>query len=806
MKVSTKWLNEYVKVDDLKPEELGEKIERTAVEVDGVSRRADGQKKIVVGHILECVPHPNSDHLHICQVDVGDEEPYQIVCGAPNVAAGQNVIVALPNSWIAGHIKIKKSKMRGELSMGMICGLQEIGFPDAVVPKEFADGIYVLPEDAVPGEPVWDYLGMDESIIDVDITPNRGDMLSMRGVAHEVAAIYDREVSLPHPTVKEDVSSKIEDLLSLEDADQELVAPYKLRMVKDVTIKPSPMWMQKRLWNAGIRPINNVVDVTNYILMDYGQPLHAFYYDKFDSKKLTVRLANEGEKLTTLDGEERELKATDLVIADGDRAIALAGVMGGEDTEVSDKTQTVVLEAAIFNSLKIRKTARRENLHSEASQRFERGINVATVQEALDAAAQMIAEFGDGQVVSGILEINHVDPENVDVEIMPERINKVLGTDLTDEAIVGIFEQLGFGVAKDETGTLTVSVPPRRWDIAIQADLIEEVARIYGYDNIPTTLPTMPLTEGHYTKAQKIIRDARAILESAGLSQAISYGLTTELKAKRFMLDEAEMTQLDFPMSSDHTTLRMNLISGLLDDVAYNQARKVNDVALYEQGRVFLREKDAERPNDIEHIAGALTGLFHEATWHDAKRPVDFYLTKGIVEYLMSSLGITDGIRYEATAEYEEMHSGRTAKIYVNDELVGLIGEVHPGLAKELKIKPTYVFELDLQKLIDLPKNAETYIPVSKYPEVTRDIALLVPNEITNDQIVESIKQNGGRFLADIKLFDLYQGEKIDDGFKSLAYTLVYRNSEGTLSDDEINQAFDKVVKKLQEELEVTVR
>ena len=272
------------------------------------------------------------------------------------------------------------------------------------------------------------------------------------------------------------------------------------------------------------------------------------------------------------------------------------------------------------------------------------------------------------------------------------------------------------------------------------------------------------------------------------------------------MLDEAEMTQLDFPMSSDHTTLRMNLISGLLDDVAYNQARKVNDVALYEQGRVFLREKDAERPNDIEHIAGALTGLFHEATWHDAKKPVDFYLTKGIVEYLMSSLGITDGIRYEATAEYEEMHPGRTAKIYVNDELIGLIGEVHPSLAKELKIKPTYVFELDLQKLIDLPKNAETYVPVSKYPEVTRDIALLVPNEITNDQIVESIKQNGGRFLADIKLFDLYQGEKIDDGFKSLAYTLVYRNSEGTLSDDEINQAFDKVVKKLQEELEVTVR
>lgn len=806
MKVSTKWLNEYVKVDDLDPESLGEKIERTAVEVDGVSRRETGQKKIVVGHVLECIPHPNSDHLHICQVDVGETEPYQIVCGAPNVAAGQNVIVAMPNSWIANHIKIKKSKMRSEISMGMICGLQEIGFPDSVVPKEFADGIYVLPSDAVPGESVFPYLGMDESIIDVDITPNRGDMLSMRGVAHEVAAIYNRDVKLSHPEFKESNTEKISNLLTLKAADQESVAPYKVRVVQNVKVQPSPMWLQKRLWNAGIRPVNNVVDATNYVLLDYGQPMHAYDYDKLPNHEIEVRKADKHEKITTLDDEERNLQSNDLVIASGNQPIALAGIMGGKATEVSENSTNIVLEAAVFNSSLIRKTARRENLHSEASQRFERGINISTVQEALDSAASLIAELGNGEIVSGTLTLNEVQPEDTIVEIDTHRINQVLGTDLSDEEVISIFERLGFDVEKDETGTLSVAVPPRRWDISIQADLIEEIARIYGYDNIPTTLPTMELTEGKYTKAQKIIRDARSILETAGLSQAISYGLTTEVKAKRFMLDEAEMTQLDFPMSSDHTTLRMNLISGLLDDIAYNQARKVNDIALYEQGRVFLGHEGQERPDDVEHIAGALSGLFHTATWHDGKQKVDFYLTKGIVEYLLHTLGITSSIRYEATAEYEELHPGRTAKIYVNDQLIGLIGEVHPSLAKELKIQPTYVFEIDLQKVIDMPKNQEIYTPVSKYPEVTRDIALLVPNEITNEQILNSILTNGGKYLVDVRLFDLYQGDNIDEGFKSLAYTLVYRNNDGTLNDEEINKAYEKVVNKLQEELEVTVR
>nr|WP_321316044.1 phenylalanine--tRNA ligase subunit beta [uncultured Ligilactobacillus sp.] len=806
MKVSTKWLNEYVKVDDIKPVDLGEKIERTAVEVDDVSRREDGQKKIVVGHILECVPHPNSDHLHICQVDVGEEEPYQIVCGAPNVKKGQNVIVALPNSWIAGHVKIKKGKMRGEISMGMICGLQEIGFPDKIVPEEFSDGIYVLPETAIPGDSIFDYLGMNEDVIDIDITPNRGDMLSMRGVAYEVAAIYNRNVKFPTPQVQEDADLHIEDYLTLDATSNDLVSPYKVRMVKNVKVKPSPLWLQRRLWNAGIKPVNNVVDVTNYVLMDYGQPIEAYDFDKLKDKEIKIRYASNGEKLTTINEDKIELKESDVVVTVNDEPISLAGIIGGQETSVTEMTQNVVLCAAKYNPSLVRKTARRENIHSESSQRFERGINIQTIQEAIDYAVMLVSDLCEGDIISDTLEINQEQEKNVNIEITSERINKVLGTSLCDEEIIDIFERLGFKTSKDELGTLIVNVPSRRWDIQIPADLIEEVARIYGYDNIPTTLPIMPLTEGHYTKSQKIIRSARKLLESSGLTQAISYGLTTETKAKRFVLAESETTQLDFPMSSDHTTLRMNLISGLLDDVAYNQARKVNNVALYEQGRVFIRNKDQERPEDIEYIAGALSGLFHEATWHDDKKVVDFYLVKGIVQHLLNSLGITQNISYIATDEFEEMHPGRTAKIFINNEFIGLIGEVHPNLLKELKIKTTYIFELDLQKIIELPKDNEIYIPISKYPEIKRDMALLVPNNITNEQIVKTIKKNGGQYLVDVKLFDLYQGKNIDDGFKSLAYTLVYSDNSGTLNDEKVNDAFNKVTDKLKEELNIKVR
>lgn len=804
MKVSKQWLNDYVAVDDLDAAALANKIELSTVEIDDVTRLEEGQKKIVVGHVNSLVPHPNSDHLKVCQVEVGADEPYQIVCGAPNIQSGQNVIVALPSSWIAGHNKIKKSKMRGEVSMGMICSLQEIGFSDSVVPKKYADGIYVLPADAVPGESIFPYLGMDEDILDVDITPNRADLLSMRGVAHEIAALYNRKVTLPQPELVEAADTQISDYLAAK-APKDLAPTYLMRIIKDVTVADSPLWLQKRLWNAGVRPVNNVVDVTNYILMDYGQPLHSFDYDKLATKEIVVRLANEGEELTTLDGEKRVLSASDIVITNGEKPVALAGTMGGANTQIDDASQTVALEAAVFDGHRIRKTARKEKLHSEASTRFERGINVATVRAALDDAAQMIANLGGGQVVSGVAGQELADQSAKEVEVSLDKINHVLGTSLQATEVSQIFTQLGF-TATEEAGKFTVQVPVRRWDIDIDADLIEEVARLYGYDKLPATLPAGQATPGQYTAKQKAIRDTRKLLESAGLDQAISYSLTTPQKAQRFAMEPAAQTDLDFPMSSDHTTLRMNLLSGLLDDLSYNSARKVSDVALYEQGRVFFRDEDNDRPREVEHVAGALTGLFHEVTWHDGKRPVDFYLTKGIVTFLLSSLGITTGLRFEATAQHEEMHPGRTADIYLNDELLGFIGEIHPSLAKEYKLKRTYVFELDLSKVIAAPKNEVVYQEISKYPTITRDIALAVPAEITNQQILNSVWANSGKHLVDVRLFDYYQGEHLAQGFKSLAYTLVYQDKDATLKDDEVTAEFEKVVTALQTELEVTVR
>ena len=803
MKVSTKWLNEYVPVADLEPLALAEKIERTAVEVASTGKLEDGLKKIVVGYTLDVKDHPNSDHLHICQVDIGEEEPSQIVCGAPNIKAGQKVIVALPNSRIAGNVKIKRGKMRGEVSEGMICALQELGFSESVVPKEFADGIYVLPEDAKPGEPVFGYLGMDETVIDLDITPNRGDLLSMRGAAHEIAAIYDREVTLPVPNVIESATDEIADHVTVS-APEELAKPYMMRVIKDVKVKESPMWLQTRLWNAGIRPLNNIVDVTNYILLDYGQPLHAFDLDKLGSKQVVVRLAKEGEVLVTLDGEERKLRSNDIVITANDVPVALAGTMGGLETEISDETTTVALEAAVFDGHRIRKTSRRENLHSEASMRFERGVDVAAVREALDAAAAMIAELGEGQVVKGVASVNEPETTPAKIKTSASHINKVLGTELTVEQIQAIFDRLGFEttVAADE---LTVYVPTRRWDIAIEADLVEEVARIYGYDNLPTTLPAGQTTPGSYTPAQKLIRQARQTLEATGLDQAISYGLTTEEKAKRFALEEALPTNLDFPMSSEHTTVRMNLISGLLDDLAYNAARKVNDVALYEQGRVFFRDEDQTRPREVEHIAGAVTGLVSDANWNTTKQEVDFFYLKGIVANLLHELGVTNE-SYQAVA-MPDMHPGRTAAIYAGETYLGFIGEVHPNTAKEYKLKQrVYVFELDLQKVIELPKAAKLYTPVSKYPSITRDIALAVSTEVTNQQIEDCIRKNGGAFLKDIKLFDVYQGEHIMAGFKSLAYTLVYSDPNATLQDEAVTKAFEKVQAKLVEEFEADIR
>ncbi|MFD0896191.1 phenylalanine--tRNA ligase subunit beta [Loigolactobacillus binensis] len=804
MKISYNWLKEYVDLN-MSAEELANKVTLTGIEVDSVIHPAAGLKKIVVGYVEATKPHPDSDHLQLCQVQISADETVQIVCGAPNVAAGQKVIVALPGSRIANNEKIKKGKLRGEISNGMICALQEIGFSDDVTPQAYADGIYVLPATAEVGQPVYGYLGMDDAILDLEITPNRADALSMRGVAHEVAAIYGEQVHFPAVKLAE-ATKPASTVLQVKVDDVQDAPSYNLRVIENVTIKPSPLWLQRRLWNAGVRPINNVVDITNLIMIDHGQPLHAFDYDQIGGQTIEVRRAQAGEKLTTLDGNDHDLTPDDIVIANDTTALNLAGVMGGLGSEITNKTTTVILEAAVFEPTHIRKTAQRFNLRSEASSRFEKGVNRTDVLTALDHAASLIADLADATVLAGRLAPTAITPENVTVTVSTKRINQVLGTTITTAEVKAIFERLGFGVT-EAAGVFTVSVPPRRWDIAIEADLIEEVARLYGYDRLPETLTASASTPGLLTPRQKLIRRLASNLEANGLSQALSYALTTADKAAAFKLKASQPTSVDWPMTVDHATLRMNLISGLLDDLAYNAARKQQNVALYEQGRVFLKQHATTvRPHELEYLAGAITGDWQLGAWNQPAQPIDFYQLKGIVVSVLAEFHLTTAPEFVATARHQDMHPGRTADILVGNQIVGFLGQIHPRIGKQYRLPATYVFQLDLEQLLALEAQLVVYTPVARYPAITRDVALVVDETVTNAALEATILAHGGAYLTDVHLFDLYAGRHIDAGKKSLAYTLTYQNPAATLTDAEVTTAFDKVIAVLETEHGATIR
>ena len=796
MLVSYKWLKELVDVTVLS-EELAEKMSTTGIEVEGVSSPADGLSKIVVGEVVSCEEVPET-HLHVCQVNVGEEALRQIVCGAPNVRAGIKVMVALPGARIADNYKIKKGKIRGLESLGMICSLGELGISDSVVPKEFSDGIQILPEEAVPGDSVFPYLDLDDEIIELSITPNRADALSMRGVAYEVAAIYDKSVHFKDFPLLETQEQAGEQLSVAIETDK---APfYAARILENVTIAPSPQWLQNLLMNAGIRPINNVVDVTNYILLYFGQPMHAFDLDTFEGNQIVVREACAGEKLVTLDDEERELEMSDLVIAVADKPVALAGVMGGAATEISSQSGRVVLEAAVFDGTSIRKTSGRLNLRSESSSRFEKGINLATVTEALDAAASMIADLAGATVQAGIVSAGQVDTSDVEIVSTLSDVNRVLGTELTYTDIEDVFRRLGFGLTGDAE-KFTVSVPRRRWDIHIEADLYEEIARIYGYDKLPATLPKGDGTAGQLTETQKLRRKVRTVAEGAGLTEVITYALTTPEKAVQFSTNPSNLTELMWPMTVDRSVLRQNMVAGILDTVAYNVARKNKDLALYEIGKVFEQtgNPQEELPTEINSFAFALTGLVTEKDFQTPAVPVDFFYAKGILEALFDRLGLK--VEYTATQALAGMHPGRTATISLDGQVVGFVGQVHPVTAKDYNIPETYVAEINLTAIEQVMQPAKLFVEITKFPAVTRDIALLLKAEISHKEVVAAIEAAGMKRLTDIKLFDVFSGEKLGLGMKSMAYTLTFQNPEDTLEDEEVARYMEKI----QKSLEVTI-
>ncbi|KKF56194.1 phenylalanyl-tRNA synthase subunit beta [Streptococcus uberis 6780] len=801
MLVSYKWLKELVAID-VPSAELAEKMSTTGIEVEGVEIPAEGLSKLVVGHVLSCEGVPET-HLHLCQVDTGDDEPRQIVCGAPNVRAGIKVIVAIPGARIADNYKIKKGKIRGMESLGMICSLQELGLPDAIIPKEFSEGIQILPDNAIPGDSIFSYLDLDDEIIELSITPNRADALSMRGVAHEVAAIYGKELKFP-VKIPQESSKATSDLISVA-IESDKVLTYASRVVENVTVQASPQWLQNRLMNAGIRPINNVVDVTNYVLLYFGQPMHAFDFNKFESGDILARQARNGEKIVTLDGEERDLIDQDIVITVNDKPVALAGVMGGKATEIDSHSKTVVLEAAVFDGKAIRKTSGRLNLRSESSSRFEKGVNYDTVIEALDFAAAMLEELAGGQVLAGYLQAGQVPTEPVQVLTTLDYVNVRLGTNLAYSDIEDVFAKLGFGLAGDAQA-FTVSVPRRRWDISIQADLVEEIARIYGYDKLPTTLPEAGGTAGELTASQLLRRRVRAIAEGAGLTEIISYALTTPEKAQAFAIESSHLTELMWPMTIERSALRQNIVSGMLDTIAYNVARKQKNLAIYEIGKVFEQNADpkVDLPNERDTFAFALTGLVAEKDFQTQATAVDFYYAKGILESLFSKLNLK--VTFVAEKDMASMHPGRTARILLGEETIGFLGQVHPHVANDYDIPETYVAELNLQAIEANMASTQIFTEISKQPAVSRDIALLVDDQLSHQDIVTIIEGLGLKYLESIKLFDVYAGANIEPGKKSMAYSLTFQNPQESLRDEEVAKYMNKISEALLEKANAQVR
>lgn len=783
MLISNEWLKEYVTIDD-SVSDLAERITRTGIEVDDLIDYTKDIKNLVVGFVKSKEKHPDADKLNVCQVDIGEDEPVQIVCGAPNVDAGQYVIVAKVGGRLPGGIKIKRAKLRGERSEGMICSLQEIGISSNYIPKSFESGIYVFSESQVPGTDALQALYLDDQVMEFDLTPNRADALSMIGTAYEVAALYNTKMTKPETTSNElELSANDELTVTIENEDK--VPYYSARVVHDVTIEPSPIWMQARLIKAGILPINNVVDISNYVLLEYGQPLHMFDQDAIGSQQIVVRQANEGEKMTTLDDTERELLTSDIVITNGQTPIALAGVMGGDFSEVKEQTSNIVIEGAIFDPVSIRHTSRRLNLRSESSSRFEKGIATEFVDEAVDRACYLLQTYANGKVLKDRVSSGELGAFITPIDITADKINRTIGFDLSQNDIVTIFNQLGFDTEINDD-VITVLVPSRRKDITIKEDLIEEVARIYGYDDIPSTLPVFDkVTSGQLTDRQYKTRMVKEVLEGAGLDQAITYSLVSKEDATAFSMQQRQTIDLLMPMSEAHASLRQSLLPHLIEAASYNVARKNKDVKLFEIGNVFFANGEGELPDQVEYLSGILTGDYVVNQWQGKKETVDFYLAKGVVDRVSEKLNLEFSYR---RADIDGLHPGRTAEILLENKVVGFIGELHPTLAADNDLKRTYVFELNFDALMAVSVGYINYQPIPRFPGMSRDIALEVDQNIPAADLLSTIHAHGGNILKDTLVFDVYQGEHLEKGKKSIAIRLNYLDTEETLTDERVSK------------------
>lgn len=782
MRVSDKWLKELVSVED-DVNTIADKMLTIGNEYASIEKLCPATD-LVVGRVVSKHPHPDSDHLNVCEVDLGDKV-YQIVCGAPNVEANQKVIVAKIGAKLPGG-EIKKSVIRGIESNGMICSIAELGLESKYVKEEDKKGIHVLNEDAPVGIDAKEYLSLNDTYVDYELTANRSDLLSMLGMAYEVGAIYDKKVNIPTTTLNE-TNEKANDYIDIECKTNNCSA-YMARIVKNVVIKESPEFIKSRLMSAGIRPINNVVDISNYVMIEYGQPLHFFDLDKVGSKVI-IRQATKDEKITTLDNIERTLKESDIVICDEYHPIALAGVMGGLDTEVTEETKNILIESAIFNPYNIRYTSK-EILRSEASMRFEKGVDPKRTKEALNRSAYLLSKYASGDVLSGVVGFNNKDLDDKVIEITKDKINKVLGMEIDKEEIGDIFRRLGFSY-KEKDGLFEVYVPSRRLDISIKEDLIEEVGRMHGYENMVGTLPVMPIKRGRYLPKNKYIKDIKNRLYSLGLNEVITYSLINKEEIELFKDKPFEYIKVSSPLTEDKSIMRYSLIPSLLKVADYNISRNIKDVNIFETSKVYYVENDYKEVNKLSIL---MTGNYMENTWDNKVINCDFYTLKGVLENLLSYLGLIK--RYKLSRENipSSFHPGVSAEIFIDNVSIGYIGKPHPNVNK----KDIYVLEINLDKLFDIQIKPIKSKDAPKYPSVVKDMAFILDNNINAKDVMSTISKNGGRVVTNVDVFDVFNN--IEEGKKSIAFKITFQDVTKTLSDEEVINIFNKIIEGVEKE------
>ncbi len=805
MNTSLSWIKKYVPDLDVTAREYADAMTMSGTKVENFEELDRDLKDIVVGEVLTCEPHPNSDHLHICTVNVGKGEPLQIVCGAPNVAAGQKVPVVLEGGRVAGGrdgdktvggIEIKAGKLRGVESHGMICSIEELGSSHEMYPEAPEYGIYVFPEDTEVGADAIELLGLHDAIIEYEITSNRVDCYSVIGIAREAAATFGKEFH--EPVIKKTGNDeKASDYVSVEVVDKDLCPRFTARVVKNVKLGPSPKWMQRALASNGIRPINNVVDITNYVMEEYGQPMHSYDYDLIAGHKIIVKRAEDGQEFTTLDGQVRKLDHDVIMINDAEKPVGIGGIMGGENSMITDSVKTVLFEAANFNGTNIRLSSKRIGLQTDASQKFDKGLDPNTAELAVNRACELMEEFGAGEVVGGIVDVYDEKWEPREVPFEPAKINALLGSSFSGDMMLDIFKKVD--LQYDEKKNVII-VPTWRQDVLRTCDLAEEVARFFGYDKIPTSLPSGAATVGKLQFDMRVLALARDVAEDCGFSQAYCYSFESRKAFDKLMIaeDDALRNAIEIanPLGEDFSIMRTTPLNGMLTSLATNYNRRNKNVRLYEHGNIYIAKSLplTELPDERMQFT---FGMYGEG---------DFFDMKGVVELLMRKLGMAKKPEYSKAELKNYMHPGRQAQIFYDGVRIGEIGEVHPLVRRNYGIGDrAYIAVLDMPAVIPFATFDRKYTGIAKYPAVTRDISMIVPHEVTAAEIEKIIAQRGGKILESYSLFDIYEGAPIMKGFKSMAYSLVFRHPDKTMEEAEITSAMNKILNGL-ERMNITLR